>query len=332
MTDENETLDPNVGTAIPGESEAGRDSAAESAELERRARLHGWKDKTEFDRPPERWVDASTYLRRQDENLPVLKENLHRIEAKLGNTETQNRELASQVAGLTAAFDHMSSMAMSAEQRAYDRAVKDLIERKRVLEGELDTAVATADVPKARSARDAIMSLQMPAPPAKVPLPQARPTAAPAPGVDPSEKAAVDSFTANEKWFEMRSPDGATVVRQGNRAATLVAADEYGRLARARPDMTPQERLAAAKRAALDAFPGLDGLERSNTGGPSRVATPSGGNGARPQGSGSGRSWGDIPAEDRSAMQKSIDDVNRGRKDGKKATQAEFAAIYWKGQ
>ena len=291
MTEAEVTVDS--GTEIPGETRPNESDpvVAEALETERRARLYGWKDKTEFDRPPERWKPAKEFLETQETNLPVLKENLHRLEGKFGQTEQSLREVTDRLAGMTAAFEHMQGLAMTAEQRAFERAKKEFEREKTDLERTIDQAAGQADVTTVRNARQALAQLREPTPPA---APERRPAPArveTAPAQDPAETAAITAFTASEKWFRTR--------------------------------------LSEVREAVSQTFPRLFAAPGGND--PVRVAAPSTTGPGRST-TLSGRGWNDIPAEDRSAAKKIIDDVNRGRKDGKKFTEAEYASTYWKGQ
>lgn len=325
--------DANAGTAIPGEIVPGSD--AELASFEERARRLGWKDKHEFDRPPERWVDAKTFIERGETALPVLRENLHRIEGMLGASEARNRDLGAQVAALNASVDHLRELALNADRAAFDRAKREFEGQKRYLEAAIANGAAKADVDTVRRATEALTQLREPAPPKAVPTPTTMPgvpgaAATPpptAPSVNPVEAAAVQAFVAGEKWFRSRERDAAGV---GDMEATEFATSRYSTIQRTRPDLTPAEQLAEVKRSVQRRFPEL--FENPARAAAGAVAAPNGGTGSAPRRADSERRWEDIPAADRAIAEKTIADVNKGRKDGKTFSKADYAAMYWKGQ
>lgn len=314
--------DEPVDKGLPADVAADRAEVekAKRDEVEARARRLGWKDKHEFDRPPERWVDAQTYMERGEAALPVLRENFHRVESMLSAEQQQTRTLREDVAGLRTAFDHMAQMAHTSEQRAYERAKRDFQVEKRDLEERIDRSAAAADVQGARTAREALASLREPAPP-QAPLQPAAPRPPQPAGPDPSELAAVRNFTARERWF--KTPENPN----GNDEATEFAGARYSALQRSQPGLTHEERLERVRDAVQTRFAELFGNPAREA--PARVASPSLGGAPSPR-PGTGTRWEDIPAADRPAAEKMLTDVNRGRKDGKTFTKGEYAELYFK--
>lgn len=90
----------NTGIAVPGEEAPPQivDTQAPLAEpdapsdAEVRARALGWAPKEEFRGPAEKWVDAETFVKRGEEHLPILRENLKRVTDKLTELERRDRE------------------------------------------------------------------------------------------------------------------------------------------------------------------------------------------------------------------------------------------------
>ena len=104
------TGDQNPGDA-PG---AGGDSGGDDAQqqLEARARQMGWTPKDEFKGDPSKWRDAGEFVERGEREIPLLRAQNKRLEARIGELSTTVKEFA----------DHLSKT----EQRAYDRAIADL--------------------------------------------------------------------------------------------------------------------------------------------------------------------------------------------------------------
>ncbi len=326
MSDANVEAETASGTAIPGEIVPG--SAEEAADFEARARELGWKDRSEFDRPPARWVDAKTFIERGESALPILKENLHRLENVVVPLRAENQELKAQISALGASVDHLRDLALNADRNAFERAKREFDTQKRNLETAIDDAAAKADVATVRTAREALATLQPPTPTiARQPQPDPRQAPGPSgPQVDPVEQSAVANFVASEKWFRTRDRDA---LNEGNAEASDFAGAAYTRVKRERPDLAPAAQLLEVKKAVSKRFPEIFANERAER--PASVSAPSGGNGIR-QSSSSGARWEDIPSADRTLAEKMIADVNKGRKDGKTFSKAEYATMYFKGQ
>lgn len=61
--------------------------------VEDRARRMGWKDKTEFSKAPEAWVDADTFVKRSEEELPIMRERLRWMENQRKEDEGRYKEI-----------------------------------------------------------------------------------------------------------------------------------------------------------------------------------------------------------------------------------------------
>ena len=90
-----------------------------SEELEARAKRMGWVPKEEFRGDPERWVDAEKFVDRGQEMMPILKENLSRMEKKFEGAETK-------IGQLQDTLEKVVKLSKSASDRAYKRALRDL--------------------------------------------------------------------------------------------------------------------------------------------------------------------------------------------------------------
>jgi hypothetical protein len=90
---------------------------AEPTESEAKARRQGWRPKDEYRGPDEKWVDADAFLKRSDEELPVMRERL----------KTQDRVLAD-LKGTVAKFaEHHARV----EKIAYERALAEVKKERR---------------------------------------------------------------------------------------------------------------------------------------------------------------------------------------------------------
>jgi hypothetical protein len=91
--------------------------APEPTESEAKARRQGWRPKDEYRGPDEKWVDADAFLKRSDEELPVMRERLKK----------QDRDLAD-LKGTVAKFaEHHAKV----EKIAYERAMNEVKKQRR---------------------------------------------------------------------------------------------------------------------------------------------------------------------------------------------------------
>jgi hypothetical protein len=86
---------------------------------EERARSHGWVPRGEFRGNPDNWREAEEYVKLSDTSMPHLKGTLKTMESKMA----EQREL---IESMKSDFSQFVEMSRSAEQRAYDKAIKDL--------------------------------------------------------------------------------------------------------------------------------------------------------------------------------------------------------------
>lgn len=96
----------NQGTVIPGEAALVAPPPVETAppigtegietpppaaadDTEARARAQGWVPKEEFRGPAENWRDAAAFVKRGEEELPIMRERVRAMERKLVEKDTQ---------------------------------------------------------------------------------------------------------------------------------------------------------------------------------------------------------------------------------------------------
>ena len=75
LEDEDDLFDPNA----PDDEEDGEDDDPPEITLEQRARAMGWKPLAEYRGDPRRWTDAAEFIRKGEEELPVLRDQSRRI-------------------------------------------------------------------------------------------------------------------------------------------------------------------------------------------------------------------------------------------------------------
>jgi len=146
-----------------------KDAKAEPAkDVEARARRMGWREKEKFRGDPDEWVDAGEFVRRGEEEVPILKSRLRELEKRDGETTKLMRELVEN------------------QKKQTERAVSDAIAR---LKAERREAVKDGDVDRVEQIDDRIDGLKKDA----APKPAYVETA-------PSNKEYVDWARANP-WF-----------------------------------------------------------------------------------------------------------------------------------
>ena len=92
---------------------------------ERAARM-GHVSLDQFRGNPDNWVDAETFVKRAEESLPYLKGTLKTMEQKMADQDRLLRDTANELSGVRSDLQEFVQFSKSAEQRAYDKAVKDI--------------------------------------------------------------------------------------------------------------------------------------------------------------------------------------------------------------
>jgi len=93
-----------------------KETTQETSEIEEKAKKMGWTPKDEFRGDPDKWREAAEFVERGENMLPILRKAQERSERKVQQLEATVRQLTEDRS--------------RAEQRAYDRAVKELKTRR----------------------------------------------------------------------------------------------------------------------------------------------------------------------------------------------------------
>lgn len=146
-------------------------TAAQQTELESKARRMGWVPKDEFRGDPAKWRPADAFVERGENEMPILKERLRHQDKQLADLQATVKQFA----------DYHSKT----EQRAYERAVKEL--KSRQIE-----AVSTGDTQAFMQIDQAIADLQKEAAAApKIAVPDA----------NPEEHPVFKTWVARNQWY-----------------------------------------------------------------------------------------------------------------------------------
>ncbi|HKX22451.1 MAG TPA: hypothetical protein VJM81_04175 [Rhizorhapis sp.] len=125
FTEETEDQDADLETETQGEGQS------EPEHSEDYARRLGWKPKDEYKGDPDQWQDWKDFLDEDKAASPLLKAQIKVLKRRLDQADRRYRSVEKT---LNESKDYFSKV----EQRAYERAVKDLREKQRA-------AVALAD-------------------------------------------------------------------------------------------------------------------------------------------------------------------------------------------
>lgn len=145
--------------------------AAQQTDVESKARRMGWVPRDEFRGDPAKWRPADAFVERGENEMPILKERL--------------RHQDKQLADLQATVKQFAEYHSKTEQRAYERAVKEL--KARQIE-----AVSTGDTQAFMQIDDEIAALQKES------------AAAPkisVPDVNPDEHPVFKTWVSRNQWY-----------------------------------------------------------------------------------------------------------------------------------
>lgn len=261
----------------------------ERAEIERRARRHGWKERGEHKGPEGSWLDAPEFLAEAEQSVPLLMSRLHRLEKLVEKADTQNRESVEVVRDMT---DRLRK----ADERGYQRAMREL-------QAQRQQAVREGNEDAFNAAQREIDALEKDRPPPAREAPPA--AAAPPAGVDP----VVVAWGNRNPWF-FSDPELQVEAQVTNDV-----------LARTRPELSTAERLEEVTRRMKRAFPAK--FQNARRADPSPVSSPSGESARRTR---NPRDFDNLPA-DAKAQYDRYARMLQGK--GKPLTKEEWASEYW---
>lgn len=122
----------NQGVTVPGEVtppantggtfERQGDETVRSGDVESRAKAMGWVPKEQFRGPPENWRDADEFVRRGEEEVPILRERLRNTTRKL---ETIEQDFATRIDMLTRANNMALQRQREQLEATYDAAMRN---------------------------------------------------------------------------------------------------------------------------------------------------------------------------------------------------------------
>ncbi len=157
------------------------------------ARESGWRPKEEFRGDPEKWVDASTWVSRAENFLPLIKADRDRFRQdneQLRNSLKETNELLKASQEAIAALKEHQTVATRRQVAQAEAALKARLREARD-SGNLDQELEIQEeLSELREAREAV---------APAPAPAPKPAAAPA---APAEDPQTTAWIAANPWFK----------------------------------------------------------------------------------------------------------------------------------
>lgn len=200
---------------IDAEMSAGKTTTAaeqpEEPNHESEAVTMGWSPKEKYRGDPDKWVDAKTFVDRGKTNMPMLHENLKRMETKFTATEKKNKDLEDQL-------KDMKSYQETMTKRAYDRALEDIEKKKR-------DAVIEGDALRYDALEKEKTKVHQDFSPKQVDKPT------PKPEFDEDTMLTTSKWAAKNAWYDT------------NKGLRLQADIHFNRVEREHPSLTLQEKL-----------------------------------------------------------------------------------------
>lgn len=225
-------------------------------EAEGRARRMGWRPKDEFRGDQTRWTDADTFIARGEAELPILRDRYRNLDERFVRQGDELKEVNTRIGEMTSAFKEHVGLARKAEERAFDRA-------KREIQTKMRSAVEMADKPAFQQAEAELEQLEQtrpvpPTTPVKDTTEKKTPEAAKAPSLDP----AVQSWLSENTWMNT-DPEMAAV------AGAL-----HARMLQTEPHLSMSENLARVKVTIAKRYPEHFGNHKREES--AAVSTPTG--------------------------------------------------------
>lgn len=254
------------------------------ADIESRARAQGWRPKDEFKGPPEKWRDAATFVEVSEQFLPVATQQNRALADKFAAAENKILGLTNELADVKQVLTDFRDFATRGEQRAYERAMKDLVARR-------DVAVEHADKEAFKAVDAEIEELNRTGKPA----PAAKPNGADANGAEkpktiPQLNPAIVEWVEENAWF-----NNDTDMR-----AFAQGIDQY--LQTTKPGLSIKDRLAQVKARTMKEYPDKFGNPARD--GATTVATPNGSTTSRRESN--KHTYENLPAEAKKACDKFV--------------------------
>jgi hypothetical protein len=243
--------------------------SAAAPEIAERARRLGWRPQEEYKGTRE-WVPAEKFIETAENELPVLRSHLRRLDDVYVK---ETGALKSEIAELKQVMGDFREFASRGEQRAFEKAKRELEEKR-------DVAVAHADTETFKATQKEIDELDKSVKPPK-------PAEVEKPKIDAPDPA-ITSWIGENPWFTTDS----------ELMEYAKAQDQF--LMKAKPGLSVAERLAMVKDRTKKEYPDKFGNPKRDQA--SSVSEP----GSHPALRKKGKTYDDLPAEAKAACDKFV--------------------------
>lgn len=183
-TDTGLDLDEDLETELDDDPEA--DPVIDG---EQRAKAMGWKPLAEFRGDPRRWTDWPEFIRKGEEELPILRAQSHRMSDRIIRLEGDVEKMRLTVTDQAQAVQDAMSIARKAGETGYKRALAELKAQQREAVEGADTVAFNqieAQIDALETTRKEV---------------EAVPERKPAPRTEPEVDPIISQFVAENRWF-----------------------------------------------------------------------------------------------------------------------------------
>ena len=180
---------PDAVIADPIIPDAGEAQTEDARDYEAEALKRGWRPETEFKGDPAQFIDAETFIKREDEMMPLLKKKLSRMEREVEDIRRENKKIK------------------RLEQNAYQTARADVID-------EMEKAVESGDIAAFRKLQGKMTELETAAPERDATR-----------GEDANEQFL--KFRRENKWFDKGALASADPAEAEARVLFIQLSDHY---------------------------------------------------------------------------------------------------------
>lgn len=182
-------------------------------EIEVKARSMGWKPQDQFKGPADKWVDATEYVRRGEEVLPIVRNENRRL-------EQQASELQSTIQQLQAALEESRTSMTEFKKFQADMLQQKLREQRTQIMAQLREAREAGNDDQVIALEEQLDENRTAAAAAKAPAQAPAPATPNVPKLTPEQQAIYDNWASENPWVDGTSEED--MARQG-------AAERFGR-------------------------------------------------------------------------------------------------------
>lgn len=270
VADEVDDQSAAAGAAKPGEGSEHQPDGG----IEARARRMGWRPETEYRGPKDKWVPAEDFVQTAEENFPMLRDRVRRLDDDLAKRDRTITDLTKKFDEVTQVLGEFSEHNRTLAERTYARARREII-------AEMKTAVKEGDTEAFEQRQQQLEELDATKP---------KPALEKKPVVEtPASRAEPQISAVAKRWID--SPDNAWFHsnQRMNAFATAAHADNM------REGMTEAESLEAVSTEVRDTFPKQFEKENPLRRAPGAAAAPSAGGPLPPKKK--GKTFADLPPQ-----------------------------------